>query len=677
MKKFFLICFLFMPCFPALASDIEEIVVTADLTAKKEKHITSSVFIVSKETITSRGAQHFEDIVNTIPNLNFASGSNRARFFQIRGVGERSQFASPINSSVAFLLDQIDFSGAATIASTLDIDQIEVLRGPQGTRYGASALGGLIKVKTKDPNTASNLEIKITQGNYANQSYSFILNSPITEQLLFRGAFQKHRSDGYMSNRFLDREDTNGRNETTSRIKLRWLLEDYWTMDFSIGKIDIRNGYDAFSLDNTRTTLSDQPGFDQQNSEHLSLKSAWTGKNYGLTAILSLANSDIDYGFDEDWSFLGIHPFGYRSTDHYFRARKTRSAEIRVNSLSEYGWVAGLFFFDSRENLERNYTFLTNNFLSSYDFKTYALFGEAESEFWFGTNISAGVRLERRETTYQNSDAANFSPAETLWGGEVGVKREFGTNFIGYTSIARGFKAGGFNTDGTLDKDLREFDGEYLIEYEAGIKGRFDEKNINIRLAVFHDKRKSQQVKSSILRSRSDGSTEFIDFLGNAAQGTNKGLEASLDWDLHENWNIALDIAMLDAKFDEYINEFGEDLSGRDQAHAPGHMSSLTVRYSRGPWNASFAGDSKDDFYFSDRHSVKSERSTIINASLSYLASHWKITLWGRNLSDKEYRTRGFGSFGNDPRKLYETEPYYQLGEPRVIGVTLDFFTNL
>ena len=204
------------------ASTIEEIIVTADLKEQSEIKIASSIFIVSEEAIATRGAMHLEEVLNAIPNLNFASGSNRPRFFQIRGVGERSQFGSPVNASVGFLVDDIDFSGAGTIASMLDVKQIEVLRGPQGTRYGASALGGLIKVKTKDPSSKQELELKITHGQYATQNFDLIINTPVSAQLLLRAAFSDHESDGYMYNQFLDRNDANGRNESTSRIKMRW-----------------------------------------------------------------------------------------------------------------------------------------------------------------------------------------------------------------------------------------------------------------------------------------------------------------------------------------------------------------------------------------------------------------------------------------------------------------------
>ena len=125
--QFFIFLFLISASLSVGASTIEEIVVTADLKEKRDINIASSVFVVSEDAIAARGATHLEDVINTIPNLNYASGSNRPRFFQIRGVGERSQFGSPVNASVGFLVDDIDFSGAGTIASMLDVEQIEAV----------------------------------------------------------------------------------------------------------------------------------------------------------------------------------------------------------------------------------------------------------------------------------------------------------------------------------------------------------------------------------------------------------------------------------------------------------------------------------------------------------------------------------------------------------------------
>ena len=86
-----------------------------------------------------------------IPNLNFAASDSRARYFQIRGIGERGGYEGTPNSSVGFLIVEGDYSGQGGIATTFDVDQIEVHRGPQGSRIGADALAGVGYIKTKDP----------------------------------------------------------------------------------------------------------------------------------------------------------------------------------------------------------------------------------------------------------------------------------------------------------------------------------------------------------------------------------------------------------------------------------------------------------------------------------------------------------------------------------------------
>ncbi|MFT5844065.1 MAG: iron complex outermembrane receptor protein, partial [Pseudohongiellaceae bacterium] len=241
-------------------------------------------------------------------------------------------------------------------------------------------------------------------------------------------------------------------------------------------------------------------------------------------------------------------------------------------------------------------------------------------------------------------------------------------------SIARGYKAGGFNTDGTLDADLREFGEEFLVEYEMGIKSNLLENKLHLKAALFHDDRHEQQVKSSTGRIRANGSTEFVDFIGNAAEGTNNGVEIEAVWYPSEQLGLTASLGLLDATFDSFINSESQDLSGRDQAHAPGYMAHLAADYNRGAWSLSVSLDAKDDFYFSDSHNIKSDPYELLNMNLSYSSERWSLSFWGRNLTNQDYAVRGFffGAFGNDPRKGYAPEPYVQFGEPRMIGVNYE-----
>ena len=672
----------FTPGLAASAENtIEEITVTADFRARSELDMATSVTVMTEAVIKSRSAQHFDELANAIPNVNYASGSNRARFFQIRGIGERSQFVAPINPSVGFLVDNVDFSGAATIATMLDVEQVEVLRGPQGTRYGANALAGLINVKTHDPEDQFAASLKLGAADYNTQAITAVVTGPVTESVSARLAVGSHRSDGYYENSFLRTKRNNSQDEQSIRGKLSAEMSVSWQLDLSLSHVDIDNGYDAFTLDNSRTTLSDEPGQDQQESLALAIESSWQLDSFDLKLIVGLADSDMEYGYDEDWTFAGIHPDGYMSRDNYIRDRKTQSLEFRFLSndssrlfSDSTDWLFGVYTLNSSESLTREYTFLASNFRSDYDFDTAAVFFQLDSSLSERLTLETGLRVERRDTIYRDSELLGFSPTETLWGGGVAAKYLLNSNTMAYASIARGYKAGGFNTDGTLDADLREFGEEFLVEYEMGIKSNLLENKLHLKAALFHDDRHEQQVKSSTGRIRANGSTEFVDFIGNAAEGTNNGVEFEAVWTPSEPLGLTASLGLLDATFDSFVNSENQDLSGRDQAHAPGYMAHLAADYNLGAWSLSVSLDAKDEFYFSDSHNVQSDPYELLNMNLSYSGEQWSLSFWGRNLTNQDYSVRGFffGEFGNDPRKGYAPEPYVQYGEPRMVGVSYE-----
>jgi iron complex outermembrane recepter protein len=660
---------------------IEEIIVTADFRSRSDLDTASSVSVMTESIIKSRAAQHFEELVNAIPNVNYASGSNRARFFQIRGIGERSQFVAPINPSVGFLVDNVDFSGAATIATMMDVEQVEVLRGPQGTRYGANALAGLINVKTNDPGQQFAASVKLAAADYNTSTVAAMITGPLSESVSARLALESHQSDGFYENDFLNTKKNNEQDEVSIRGKLRAEITPSWMVDLTLSHVDIDNGYDAFTLDNSRSTLSDEPGQDRQESTALAINSSWEAESFDLEVILGLADSDMEYGYDEDWTFTGIHPDGYSSTDNYIRDRATQSLEFRVISnessrifSDSTQWLFGFYTLKSEESLRREYTFLPGDFLSDYDFATTAAFFQLDSSLSEKFVLETGLRFERRDTRYRDSELLAFDPQESFWGGRLALKYLMSQETMAYASIARGYKAGGFNTDGTLDADLREFDEESLIEYELGIKSNLFDDRLQLKAAIFHDDRRDQQVKSSTGRIRDNGSTEFIDFIGNAAEGTNNGVELEARWFPTARLGLTASMGLLDATFDSFLNSEQQDLSGRDQAHAPGYMAHVAVDYSLGNWALSVSVDAKDEFYFSDSHGIKSEPYELVNTNLSYTAQRWSLSLWGRNLGNEDYAVRGFffGAFGNDPRKGYAPEPYLQFGEPRMIGVSYE-----
>lgn len=677
-------------------SRLEEIIVTAQLRPTTLLNQPGSISVVSAQDIREREAQHLEGILNLAPNVNFAGGTSRARFFQIRGVGERSQFQEPLNPSIGLVIDGIDFSGLGGAGTLFDVEQVEILRGPQGTLHGANALAGLINIRSGQPETEPGFRVEASAADYNTWSAGIMGTGPlIADKLLYRLAVNSYQSDGYMENDYLGRDDTNDQDETTVRGKLRWLPGERDTLDLTLMYIDIDNGYDAFSLDNTRHTLSDQPGKDQQESTALGLQWQRELDSMVLNLAASGATTDSHYSFDEDWSYVGIAPgWEYSSYDQYDRDRDSYSATARLSSGDQgrlfddsTDWVVGAYYLGDREHLRRRYTYLDNDFTSDYDTDTYALFSQLDTRLSEHLNLVTGLRAERRYTDYQDNNNVRSSPDKDLWGGRIALEYHLDDSQMIYGSVSRGYRANGVNAtilasmETTDDPDildqleqLQQFDEEYLINYEVGFKGNLLADTLQTRLAIFYMDRNDQQVKGSLNIDRDDNSTAFIDYTSNAAQGNNYGAELELNWLATEQLRLFANLGLLETEYEDYIDAQGNDLSGRDQAQAPRYQYAVGGHYEFGAgFYLRMDIEGRDSFYFSDRHDVKSTAYDLLNARLGYTHDSWSVALWARNLTDEDYYVRGFGTFGNDPRKEYEVEPYYQYGEPRVIGISASY----
>jgi outer membrane receptor protein involved in Fe transport len=675
---------------------LEELVVTAEFRAIPLLQQPASTSVLTAVDIEQRAARHLEDILNLAPNVNFASGASRGRFFQIRGVGERSQFVDPQNPSIGFIVDGIDFIGLALAGTLFDVDQVEVLRGPQGTLHGANALAGLINLRTGEPGPDPELYMEGMVADYDSWSAGIVGAGPlISDKLLYRLSVYSYGSDGYIDNDYLGRDDTNERDETSIRGKLRWLAGEQSSLDITALYVDIDNGYDAFSLDNTRHTLSDQPGRDAQESTALGLKWQSEGQSKILQASLTAAGSETDYSYDEDWSYVGIAPdWEYSSFDRYSRERDSYSAEVRLLSTDasrlfagSTNWVGGVYYLGDREDLRRRYTYLESDFRSRYDTDTLALFGQLDTDLSERLTLITGLRYEHREAEYSDNSGVEGDPEDDLWGGRLTLEYRLNDRHMVYGGVSRGYRAGGINSSilSSLeiydDPDIvaqlsgvQDFDEEFLTNLELGFKGSFAHETLQLRAALFYMDREDQQVKGSLVIGREDGSSAFIDYISNAAEGNNYGLEMELNWLASDNLSLYANLGLLETEFDRYVAPDGSDLSGREQAHAPAYQYAVGGQFDFGQgFYLRVDLEGKDEFYFSDRHDVKSPAQDLVHARLGYTGAHWSIALWGRNLTDEDYFPRGFGSFGNDPRKEYAVEPYYQYGEPRLVGISASY----
>ena len=675
----------------ATAQAIEEIIVTADFRERAASEIPASVTTLDAEEVAQLAVQHFEELINVVPNLNWSGDGHRARYLQIRGVGELEQYQGAPNPSVGFLIDDIDFSGIGSIATTFDIDRIEVLRGPQGTRYGANALAGLVYVQSAPPSAEREGRVQVTAGGDDALAGGIAVGGPLAadDSLLFRASAHHHRSNGFRDNRFLQREDTNGRDETSIRGRLRWLASHALSVDVAALYADIDNGYDAFAIDNSLTMLSDNPGRDAQRSVGGSLRIEWSGWSRAtLTSITAAADSDIDFDFDADWGNAeSWAPVTYDFVSLSDRSRRTLSQEFRLASSEEgriFGattdWLAGLYVLDLADELvtlnrgeyfDPGFDFadsLDDSFGSNYDATSVALFGQLERNLGDATRLSVGLRVERRTTDYVDTAGLRAGPSETMSGGEITLSHDHSDALTSFVGLSRGYKAGGFNL-GIVPQDRREFDAESLWNIEAGIKSSLFDSAVALNVSAFYSRRDDQQVRTSFQLIPGDPAS-FVFFTDNAARGRTLGLEAELSWAVSEMLDVYANVGLLDAEFDEFVTP-QVDLGGRAQAHAPDYTLAAGASY-RHPSGVFARLDmtARDAFYFDVSHDQRSEPYELVNGRVGYAAENWSVQLWVRNLFDRYHAVRGF-YFGNEPPD-FPDKLYTRAGDPRQLGVTFD-----
>lgn len=674
-------------------TDLPSMLVSADFRPAAAQDIPVSLTTFDEDIIESRGAQHIEDVLNLAPNVNISSGASRGQYFQIRGIGERSEFLAPLNPSVGLYIDGIDFSRSGGAATLFDIEKVEVLRGPQGTLYGANALAGVINMQSKPATNELDMNFQSTIGNYNTRSVGVAVGGPIVKDaLLGRVAVHTHRSDGYMDNDFLGRDDTQNQDELTARGHLKWLVNNDLTIDLNLLHLNIDNGYDAFTLDNSRNSLSDQPGKDKQHTNAFALKTDWRANSkVQLQSTLTYSKSDLEYSYDDDWSFSGqfdpsLGP--YSGFDQYKRERENYSLELRALS-NEDGrifadttdWSVGIYLSDQRQDLKRKYfdndtpdVYPLNN---TYETSNRAVYGQLDTALTNKLTLITGLRAEHWDSDYADSQGLDLDDNDVLFGGKVGLNYQFRPQHLLYTSLSRGYKAGGVNTEADLASGLRKFNNEYLWNLEAGMKSLWLDGSLVTDITAFYGLRKDAQVKTSVGVPRDSGGTRFIDYQDNAAKGRNMGIEASVDWLVNERFRTFATLGLLHATFDEYDNpELDESeikIQGRRQAHAPAYTFSIGSEiYLSNNWTLRANIEGKDEFYYSNSHNAKSSSYAITNTSLQYQQQNWTFTLWGRNLFDKDYYTRGF-FFGIDPSAGYEDQVYTQYGDPRTFGMTVSY----
>ena len=680
----------------------KEIIVRAGLSDESLQKVASSVTVITGDHIRETGADHFQSLTEQIPNLNWAGGTSRPRYFQIRGIGERSHYfgEGPPNFSVGFVLDDMDLSGLGMVGLLYDIDQIEIFKGPQSSVYGPNAMAGLISLKSTDPTDHFEMRTSTSFGSDNHYGGSSVMNVQFMKNMKLRLGGVNNYSDGFRENVTQSVTHTNKREESFSRMKLSYDPNNQLSILATLIYTKLENGYDAWAPDNNTDfkTYSNDKGEDSQRTYGYSLRANFeASENLSITSITSFTETDLVHAYDGDWADStywhdnhdfdpAVEGWAYEFYDKNERNRANLSQEIRLSMGSII--LGGYFKHLIEQDEAKGYLFggVATDAISHYDFQATAGYAQYGLDLTSSLKLKANVRFENNSIIYDGSSQGfndywekiflppiHFNIDHSMLGYRAALhylKDEY-TSFYG--SVSQGYKSGGVNQQPYLSDISRPYEPEFIRNFEIGLKHAIDK--YRTQLSVFYDQRKDQQVSVSSQQVEGDPNS-FLYYTGNAGSGTIQGFEWENMLNVSSNLSMDASLGYLKTWVDKFIYfaSEGMETSGgdREAAMSPVITGSLRLNYSNDSGIfGSVRSSYKSGYFYSDSHNERAEPYTLTNLALGKSFGKTTTTIWIRNAFDERFTTRGF-YFGLIPPD-YPDQLWKSYGDPRQIGVSMDY----
>ena len=683
---------------------LEEIEVYSTFRKVNEGDLASSARIFSNE-LKIREGQHFADIIQNVPNLNYAGGSSRPRYFQIRGEGSTSRYADqgPPSTYVGLVLDGMDLSELGVITPLFDMQQIEVLMGVQTSMFGANASSGLINFKTNDPTDKQEGYVFTQYGSHNSITNGIVYNFALPKDWRIRLVGHKHLSDGYKENQYassmLSDDFTSNKNESSMRLKAL-NQTNRLTQKYTLIYSDFNNGYDEWSPDNNENnkTYTDNPGKDSQESKILIADYAYDLNEFDLSVNVGMSDNTTLHSYDSDWgnnTFWGSDPYNWDASvqgysydffDSFTRDIDTQSFDMRLNSNERfndnYGFVVGLFSSSYQEDTNAVgylYGGSATTLSSGFDIDTFSIYGEASYDLNDNSSFSLALRSEDRSVQYAdlNDPIHSFKdePNPNI-SYKVSFEQHPISNLHWFAYYAAGYHPGGINQNPYLDSDERTYEKESYTDITVGIRWFND--NIKFSGSLFfltHD----DHIFETNEQLDTTNPNAFAFFKTNAESGAEYGLESSGEFKINDSISLTTSLGLLSSEvtFGDHEEEAHEDdheeYEHGEKAHAPNWNYSFGFNYNFNLAKKLMVEVSgKDGFiYDASNDGYESDPYHLLHAYYSQSFDRFDLKVYAKNILDESYAVRGF-IFGLEP-PTYATKLYKAYGPPREVGISLTY----
>lgn len=642
----------------------ERIVVTAQKKSEDLQKVPISVKALSGQDLDNVQADSLDDIARLVPSLSMTNLQRGGNQVQIRGLGSNVGNVGTVAIYNDGLISATRVGSSGTFSerdtSIQDLERVEVLRGPQGTLYGEGSFGGVINFISKRPTdelegSLSGTVFSVEEGTSENASIQGVINVPLIEDVLaVRAVGYRYDHDGYIdavnilpiffgNPAELVKEDANYERSTGGRVIVRFSPVEELEV-IGIYKHDDQDlGISNASSPTLIATYA--PGFDPDYSQ--AVFSGDIGSETLSNDYILEVNADLGIG-----SFTSIT--GYSTVDATTASgvvseSRQKSEEARLSSDNEgpFNWIAGFYLRDALRDLD----------FTGFDFRedrvrTWAIFGQTYWEFAPDWKLTAGLRYE--EQIVDVTDQINFLPTVTGEFSSVIPKIALDWQMTDYTllyaSVAKGFRAGGANSDQSLGTDptyTQTFDPDQIWNYEIGVKTDLIENELTMNAAVFYIDWSDIQIDRPIIAVIPSPGLQFI--VTNGEDAHSYGVEADFYWYPTDDLEITFGGSLLEAQFDSGFiipsTLVPFPLEGQVLPSTPEYTANLSIEqrfplggeleaYGRGEYSlrGNSYGDVPNTQVGSDRESGESQ---IVNLRLGLRDVNWEAQVFATNVFDE------------------------------------------
>lgn len=666
------------------AIELETFTVNIDKRERSLQDVPASISVISSEDLDLIGGKSLADAANLAPNVIVQNqGGRTSTYFYTRGIG-RSELNFPI---VSVNVNGVALPDPSFFGIDLDAaEQVEFLRGPQGTIFGQNTLGGVINIKLKQPTEVFEGEVEVNVGERDFRESTLRLSGPIFGDKLKAAATLLWRDlDGYIEN--TTRNETQNPEKTlggslyliaepTDNLGIEF---NYFGQKRDDGLPWYAQGNDLFEVTN------DAPTDENTEANIVGLKVAYDWDN--ITFISQTGWSDINRFTQADVDFSPFPAFSSSSDNDI----EQWSQEFRLQYASDsLDYVIGFY----TSGMDNHFNVFINDLLDSaglgtpiqindlVDFSdaTRALFGQVNwrTGLW---ELVFGLRYHHQKIETDNANIVRAlnsgfqliptgslkdSTSFSVWLPKLAATYQWNDYIKLYGSISRGVRAGGFNNTALTARRAgislpTNYDAEYTTNYEIGTKWLLPNYLGRVDLALFY-------IDWSELQAEQIANGTLFDFRTNAASASSFGAEIEMRLYPRENWEVGFTAGYAKAEYNDFVVlQTGENLKGNQVAGGAEFTWSTFVRYRNDTAFGRFgifgnlSASGIKERYFDVNNQVKGDNYTLVNGRIGLSYQNLETYVFANNLLDERYIDYSFPAFGT------------AVGEPRMVGVGLSY----